>query len=162
MELEAVYGGPAVHKTSTENPAELLIGIMEKNPHARREELMQMFRKVMAEAITEEPAYLVPLADRYFYHEYNNIVSYRRRALQRDRPKGPAERRRELEDTKAAIRRVIVLDLVLPNGKKARESTFADCKKAGGFWLKIANKGKPNQIVGKVLTDEQAQAIWAR
>ncbi len=71
---------------------------------------------------------------------------------------------REMAEKMArTIRDICIMDLILPNGKAVRDSTFADCARAGGLFVRLAAKapkGKPNAIVGKVLTDKQAQALW--
>jgi len=159
---DATYAGPAVHKTSEANPAKIILELMDQNPGARRDQLMAMFRERMRDLIPDEPEFITPLADRYFYHEYNNILGYRRRAEQQSSGSTRKAKAEFKTKVKAAKKRIAaaILDTILPTGKPARDSTFADCKRAGGFWLKVAAKGKPSQIVGEVLSDKQVAALW--
>jgi hypothetical protein len=171
MEMEiahqATYAGPLVHKTSEENPAKVILELMGDHPSASREELMRQFRKRMSVAVTETPGFLTPLCDRYFYHEYNNILAYRRRS-ERESVDGGTRRvraRREQEEkaVKAATKRIVkavLLDLVLPTGKVARDSTFGECRRVGGFWAEVGKRGKPDEIVGKMLTEADLRTIW--
>lgn len=63
---------------------------------------------------------------------------------------------------KSEIRRVILLDVTLPNGKLLRKSTFGDCAKAGGWLTAVSLKGNGNELVTKNLTEAQLQDIWSR
>lgn len=58
--------------------------------------------------------------------------------------------------TKAAAGRVlkslISLDFIMPNGKPLGKCTFGYATEIGGKFAKIGAMGKPNQIIGKVLT----------
>lgn len=65
-------------------------------------------------------------------------------------------------DLKAKIRDVILLDLTLPNGKALRQSTGAECTKAGGFFAEVAKHVKPRQVVDRHLTEAELQNIRAR
>lgn len=66
------------------------------------------------------------------------------------------------EEMKAKVRGVILLNLVLPNGKALREATGADCAKAGGFFTEVAKALKPTQVVDRHLTESDLQNIRAR
>lgn len=65
-----------------------------------------------------------------------------------------------VEAMKAKIaERILLMEWVLPNGKRLADCTFGELAKLGGWLAKVAKKGKPNQIVGKVLTERQLRAI---
>lgn len=65
-------------------------------------------------------------------------------------------------EMKAKIRNIILLDLVLPNGKALRNATGSDCQKAGGFYAEVARHLKPMQVVDRHLTENDLQNIRAR
>lgn len=62
----------------------------------------------------------------------------------------------------AEIRTVILLDLELPNGKTLRQSTGAECAKAGGFFAEVAKHIKATEVVDKHLTETDLQNIKRR
>ena len=71
-----------------------------------------------------------------------------------------AEREKRQAETEAFVaaaapiaRRIILMNMELPDGTKLRDATFAQCKKAGGWWLQLAGMGKPKQIVGETLSE---------
>lgn len=76
-------------------------------------------------------------------------------------PESLAEKTERREKMLDAIKIFCIMDCILPTGKALRYSTGAECKAAGGLFMRIAAKIKPNQIVGKVLTDKEVQALWS-
>jgi hypothetical protein len=57
--------------------------------------------------------------------------------------------------------RAIILDFLMPNGKAMRECTFGYVREIGGRFAAIGALRKARQVIGDVLTDEQAQAAYA-
>lgn len=51
------------------------------------------------------------------------------------------------------VSRVVLMDLVMSTGKKIRDCTFAELRREGGWFLAISKLGRPNEIVGKKLTE---------
>lgn len=159
IQLNAIYGGPAIGKTEKVNPVQVMVSLIDEMPDAKQDALVDAFY----ERLRDDEDYIKAALRYLAYNSLNNITNTQRR-------NGPgARKRQEAARTAAAemtaqmvekIKRAAVLDLLLPNGKTARESTFADCKKAGGMWLKIGAMGKPQEIVGQKITDKQANAIW--
>lgn len=66
------------------------------------------------------------------------------------------------QEKKMKLRNIILLDIVMPNGKLLRNATGADCKKAGGFYGEIAKHLKPTQVVDRNMTENDLQNIRAR
>lgn len=60
------------------------------------------------------------------------------------------------------VKRIIMLDLIMPNGKKLRHCTFAEVTKFGGMFIDIGKCGKPNQVIDKHLNEADLQNIRAR
>ena len=67
----------------------------------------------------------------------------------------------ELEKINASFD-MILLDLVMPDGKRLRDATGAECQKAGGFLRAVGACIKPTQIVDKHMTENNLRDIWAR
>jgi hypothetical protein len=60
------------------------------------------------------------------------------------------------------IKGLIVLDLMMPNGEAIRDCSFGYMTKLGGAAARIGAMGKPNQIIGKVITEKQASIAWRK
>jgi len=56
----------------------------------------------------------------------------------------------------------ILLDLVMPDGKRLRYATGAECQKAGGFYRAVGACIKPTQVVDKHMTEQNLRDIRAR
>jgi hypothetical protein len=54
---------------------------------------------------------------------------------------------------------IILMNLVMPNGKMLKDSTFAECADIGGWYAKIASRVAPEEVVGNVLSEEQLRKI---
>lgn len=65
-------------------------------------------------------------------------------------------------EMKAKLRSVVLLDLLLPDGKALRDATGAECAKAGGFFADVAKTLKPSQVVDRHLREGDLQNIKAR
>lgn len=74
--------------------------------------------------------------------------------------KGDGERQDVSREVSAIKTRL--LDMLMPDGKKLRDATFADCRRAGGFFFQISAKGKPNEVVGQKLCEDDLLAIWKK
>lgn len=82
--------------------------------------------------------------------------------VRRTREETAARTAAAFNEMKAKIRSVVLLDLVLPTGKALRDSTGAECEKAGGFYAEIAKHLKPTQVVDRHLSENDLQNIKAR
>lgn len=145
-----------------------------RKPAGSRKEALDWFIKQMK----AKPEYLDELARSYFErmsatwsaregeHGYSfgrtvaaeNTIAQRRKQRQES-----AARSATLAETlKTSIRNVILLDLVMPNGKALRHATGAECARAGGFYAEIAKHLKPTQVVDKHMSEANLQDIRAR
>lgn len=168
--LETGIQGNKRQSWSKANPRDLLARIIDANPHGSRSEWYSELRDTL---LSEEGAdYLNTVIEYWFSNNLNSI----------DRPKPaprPAVDRAEKAAKSEAMKKAavsvaekhvellveekverILLDLEMPTGKTLRDSTGAECAKAGGWFQKIASHVKPNQKVGKVLSEDQVRGLW--
>lgn len=145
---------------------------MERKPSASRKEALDWF----VGRIKAESVYLEELAIDYFQRmssawtvrDERHGYSFGRAApldMERVRKRREETNKRASEavsDLKMNMRAVILLDLMLPNGKALRHATGAECAKAGGFYAEIAKHIKPTQVVDRHLTEGNLQDIRAR
>lgn len=146
-------GSATMSRIAEKNPQHLIIEVMEDDPQAGPEKL---FKKWYA-LIKDDEDYLVPALRHAFTNMLNNIDRGRPKRT-RKKPNQKA-REQEVALLKERIEKVLFLNLMLPTGKLLRESTFAECANVGGWFGKIAKKGKPHEIVGDVLSEEQIRKI---
>jgi hypothetical protein len=139
----------------------LLLKLLKQYPNAEQEELQKpyllaakgkKFRAAPAnEALIDEA--LLHVLD----NDYKEIhKAYRRRQRQR-----PALSEDQIAAAEQRLAKIVLLDFVLPNGKKLRDCTGRECAAAGGWLLKVANHVGADAIVGDKLSETQLAKIFA-
>ncbi len=144
---------------------------MLRNTDASRKESFGYF---YAE-IQNDPRYLTALAEDYFYRQCANwrpvelaphSVTLAATPAQEARVEKAAAKRVESKARVAVevkrLKTVLLMNLTLPTGKTLRESTGAECAKAGGFYLEVSRYLKPTEVVDKHLDEEELGNIYSR
>lgn len=160
-QLNPTYGAAFVGKISQRSPHDLMRQLMDENPGAPHHKIDKLF----VDAVLNDPdlnracvsgfAVNVRMAvERLASAPASSIVIGRLKEVKRTKASVKFSGRSAGESIRAAI-----LDFVMPNGKTLRDCTFREVAQAGDRFAKIAAMGRPNQVVGKVLTDEQAARL---
>lgn len=149
-------GAAATRRTSKLNPMEILTNLRDKDPTESKERQFEKWRKIIEGNET--------LLEATLFHAFINYWSsldrdHRAERRQPEQPEQKAQRAAEVALLVERAKNIVLLDLILPGGKKLRDATFADCAKAGSWYAKIAKRGRPNQIVGVVLSESDLQKI---
>jgi hypothetical protein len=147
-------GAAVVRRTSPKNIMELLIGIIESDPTADTDRLFRLW----SEAVKEDDDYL-SAALRHTFTNLHHAIETGRKPRQRGQ-RSATEQRTAINAIKAQVRQAIILDFVMPNGKKLRDCRVDYVKRCNAGFDRLLTGLKPNDIVGKKLTDKQAQAKW--
>jgi hypothetical protein len=150
------------------SPRGLLEKVVRQHPNADQDELEEAHWELMVKQIKAGNLEFVKAMHAYWFApNLRSLIRFseQQRNLKRNQAKASAIATAKAASTKAksvfeSITRIVILDLVLPNGKKLRDCTGKDCAKAGGLYAKIAGRVKPNQIVGQVLTEDQIRKMW--
>ena len=157
--------GAKVQSWRRANPRDVLKQIMEEAANPKdKAALMSAFRERVRGEDGED--YLDSIIEYWFTNNYNSLMDERFRPKRRSSAK--SEKATKVAELKEVVTKRIrqealfLLDTVLPNGKALRASTFGECAKIGGSLSLIASKGKPSQIVGKVLSDAQLRKLQGR
>lgn len=153
MENLGTYGAK-VQSWSGANPRDVLNRIIEAMPGASRESVLAALRDAVKEPAAE--LHLDAIIEYWFANNYRALTEPRRP------PAGPSTAM--VAEAKATIKqraeRMVLLDMILPNGKALREATGRDCKRAGGWLRAIAQRIKPNERVGDVLTESDVRKLY--
>jgi len=143
-----------------------------ENPHdvEDRKSVKDQFLQFMhsnAGALFRETTYLY-----WFENNYRSMLpdypepekeiasrAERKAAAQAVREKTAAEYTQRVEKAVETKAQIMLLDLVMPDGKKLRESDRADCKRAGGWYMKLADRLKGKQVVGDVWKEADVRKL---
>lgn len=58
-----------------------------------------------------------------------------------------------------AVRKVNLLELKMPNGKRLRDCTCAEATSFGGWLIRLGACGTPEQLIGDVVTEDVAKTL---
>lgn len=150
--LETGVYGAKVQSWKRASPRDLLKRLIDENPNSSKEDLLKKF----SDKVTKN--HLDAIIEYWFANNYNSLTERKAPAPSREQKRAIVEQRKS--EIKARAVNMVFLDLVLPNGKPLRDCTGKDCAKAGGLFAKIANKIKPNEIVGKVLSETEVRKLY--
>lgn len=149
--------GAKVQSWKRANPRDLLKRLIEEQPRADKETLFKAFRDQVRGDDGED--FLDSIIEYWFANNYHSLT---------ERPSpapSKAAKRARVEEIKATIKaraaKMILLDMVLPNGKPLRDCTGRECAKAGGWFTKIAGQVKSGDIVGKVMSETQVRKLYS-
>lgn len=145
------------------------------DPAASRKDAFRHF----LETVRSNPAYLDLLAEEYFDRmaaqwqpekvgkdSYGLVAT----SVVKRRSERSAERRAEskerIAEAKAEIaktmRPFIFFEMIMPNGKKAKDCTGAELVSFGGGFTEVGKSIKPNQVVHKHLSEREFADIFSR
>lgn len=157
--------GAKVQSWRRANPRDLLKQIMDETSDPKdKKTILSVFRdRVRGDDGWD---YLDSIIEYWFSNNYHSLMDENLRT-KRAAPNKLLKSAKIAEFKKKVAVRIrqealFLLDTMLPNGKTLRDSTFGECAKIGGVLSKIANSGKPTQVVGKVLTDVQLRKLQAQ
>lgn len=135
------------------SPRDLLKRVMEENARANEQKL----QKIFADSVRQDEDYIDAIIEYWFANNYRSLVHKPPQATQAVKAERAARVEVVKKTIKAAATRMVLLEMILPNGKPLKDCTGKDCAKAGGWLAAIAGKVKPAQKVGLVLSEED---IW--
>jgi hypothetical protein len=138
----------------------LLLKLKNKRPNATRKELEDLFMSA-----AQADAAMVDEALRYaFDNHFKSLNESVQPQRQPQRKAAPAVSAFVSDDevvaAKVRFAKIILLDLVMPNGKKLRDCTGNECGEFGGWLLKIKER-VGSAIVGDELSEKQLAKIFA-
>jgi len=151
MQLQA-KGASFLAQDRNSNPLDLVKEAIVNFPDADRKTQFQEFERLI-EGMED---YERVVRWYFFVNMHDNLTRKSRPAPKSESRAARAAKMAEIvKDIKSKI---VLLDLKLPSGKSLRASTFGECAQCSGFFGRLAKKGKPNQIVGEVFTEDQVRS----
>lgn len=134
------------------NPRDLLVSIIDANPSAPEATILKSFE----DAVSSDLDMLAVVVEYWFANNYRSLV-------RKPPANKSAQKRAESAVTKlikARAVQMVLLDMTMPNGKPLKDCTGNDCARAGGWLAKIAQKIKPTERVGQVLSEKQVRSLY--
>ena len=140
-------GATLLARASDVNPRKLVLTLIEDHPNKAKEALFERFREVV-----ESDDDLRRAVEWYFF---NNVFE---QAAKKKR-NGCKDRSRIEEAAKAIVRQIVMLDLMMPNGKPMRDCTGSEMAQFGTRFKRIAEQVGRVRLVGEVLDEANVRRI---
>jgi hypothetical protein len=146
--------------SEAKSPSDLLLRIRHRFPSETKEQNLQRF----IERGLENDDILQDVLSNWHSLNYLRLVggSHPRKKSSEEKVKQAELAETLKEAAKAALTKIVLLDLIQPNGKPLRDCTGAECAKSGGWLTRIAAMIKPSDIVGKFLSEAQVRELFRK
>lgn len=164
--MEAIAPIMHVRRKPQLRPLSLLVALIRKNQKLSEDEHKKQFRNLLNQDGYIE--FVDAVIDEWLRLNYGNAAREAMPPTVEEIKARAAERRRQnkqdessVETAKAVIASRL-LDFVMPNGKRLKDSTKAECLEAGGWLARIAAKVPPRKKVGEVLKEGDLAKLLKR
>jgi hypothetical protein len=158
MSLETGHLGAKIQSWKKANPRDLLREVMENNVGLNKDTTLSRFKDAL-DVATNSSDLISVIVEYWFSNNYNSLLDNRQKP--KTTPSDAKNRVAAIKEViKAKATEMVLLDFVMPGGAMLRDSTGADCARAGGWLANIAKVVKKDQIVGKVLSEAQVKKFF--
>jgi hypothetical protein len=142
-----------------DNPRDVLKSIIESNAHAAKEELLEIFTQAMFEKGNRA---LIETVIEYWFANNLNSLLHSDSSL-RDQFTGPrvAKIKEQIRDRIKIAAGVVLMDMIMPNKKRLRDCSGAECAAVGGWLSIVAARMPPSAIVGKTFSEPDMRGMLA-
>ena len=162
IELPAGIQGSKRARWREFDPSELLRQTIESHPNEDQADLRKIYWDTVRKH--DEQTYLRAIVE-YFLDNAFLALDHKRQALTRKQER-PATNGNAKTGVVSAVRdrvhreaQVILMDLLMPNGKRLGDCTGTQCKKFGG-WLTAVAKVAGSKRIADALSEGEVRKIW--
>lgn len=148
-----VYGAK-VQSWRRANPRNLLRCLMEENPKSGKDEIFRKFRSELKGRNRDD--LISSIVEYWLTNNYHSLIPKDKTSREK--------RRSDIDQMKSSMKvnavKMVLMDLPMFNGKRLRDCTGKDCRKAGGWLTKIASMINAKDIVGQVMSESDLRRIF--
>lgn len=142
-----------------DNPRDVLKNIIEKNQQASKEKLLEIFTQTMFKK--DNHALIETIIEYWFANNLNSLL-HSDDSLKGQFIKPHVKKIKEQIRERIKIAAgVILMDMVMPNKKKLRDCSGAECAAVGGWLSVVAIRMSPSAIVGKTFSEQDMRGMLA-
>jgi hypothetical protein len=143
-------------------PRLLLERLIRDNPKATEEQIHSLFW----EEVEDDGDALRACVEYWLDNNYASILRFKPMAMGSGAaPAQTTERDRIRQQIKGRIEhetRLVLLDLVMPNGKPLGDCTGRECLQFGRWFANLAKRVPPAEIVRNILSETEVLKTWRR
>lgn len=143
-----------------DNPREILISIIDEYPSAGKDKLLKFFTQKVFEK--ENRTLLETIIEYWFANNlYSLLNSDPKLKKQFSQPLQVAKIKAQIRERIKVAAGVVLMDMIMPNKKKLRDCSGAECAAVGGWLSIVATRMSPSAIVGKTFSEQDVRGMLA-
>lgn len=143
-----------------ENPRDILISIIDEHPSAAKEKLLEVFTQTVLEK--GRRGLLETIIEYWFANNLQSLLLGDSKLKEQfSKPQRIAKLKEQIRERIKIAAGVVLLDMILPNKKRLRDCSGAECAAVGGWLSVVATKMSPSDIVGKKFSEQDVRAMLA-
>lgn len=160
--LKTATYGAKIQSFRSGNPRDLLRRIIEEDPSASKVELLKACR----DEIIKDEDMVDAVIEYWFSNNYHSLIGQKSTTCdaQQKRRQSISEVATNIKERIEERAQMLLLDMILPNGKALRDCTGRECANLGnriGQWLKrVSAEIRPTQRVGDALSEERVRQLY--
>ena len=144
----AKQGATLLARASGPNPRKLVLDLIEAHPNHSKSRLFERFR----EEVEADDDLRVAVEWYFFNNAFEHAMAVKRN--------GNGARKARIEaEANRIIQQIILLDLMMPNGKPMKHCTGLEMTQFGTRFQRIAQRVGRHKLVGDVLTEDNVRKI---
>jgi hypothetical protein len=143
-----------------DNPRDVLINIIDEHPSDAKESLLELFTQVVLEK--GRRGLLETIIEYWFANNLNSLLKSDS-TLKKEFSKGPqvSKVKEQIRERIKIAAGIVLMDMILPNKKRLRDCSGAECAAVGGWLSIVATRMAPSAIVGKTFSEQDVRKMLA-
>lgn len=142
-----------------DNPRDVLINIIDEDPQASKEKLLETFTETVLGKGNR--GLLETIIEYWFANNLYSLLNSDIRLRKGFINPRVAKIKKQIHERIKIAAGVILMDMIMPNKKRLRDCSGAECAAVGGWLSIVAARMQPSAIVGKTFKEDEIRAMLA-
>ena len=142
-----------------DNPRETLISIIDEHPNAAKEKLLEIFTQAVLEK--GRRALLETIIEYWFANNLHSLLNSDSQLRKQFSNPQIAKIKQQIRERIKIAAGIVLMDMIMPNKKRLRDCSGAECAAVGGWLSIVATRMPPSAIVGKTFNEQEMRAMLA-
>lgn len=142
-----------------DNPRDVLKNVIEKNGRSSKEELLRIFTQTIFEKGNR--ALIETVIEYWFANNLNSLLNSDSQLREQFSKPQISKIKEQIRERIKIAAGVVLMDMIMPNKKRLRDCSGAECAAVGGWLSVVATRMSPSAIVGKTFSEQDMRGMLA-
>lgn len=142
-----------------DNPRDVLKNVIEKNGRSSKEELLRIFTQTIFEKGNR--ALIETVIEYWFANNLNSLLNSDSQLREQFSKPQISKIKEQIRERIKIAAGVVLMDMIMPNKKRLRDCSGAECAAVGGWLSVVATRMSPSAIVGKTFSEQDIRGMLA-